>query len=246
MRRALPFVLFIAVTSTPAAAITGQAPPAGGAVARAIVIVEDSDGDLCTGTAIARDVVLTAAHCVAAKRAYRVRTYQTPRTIAVRSVSLHPGFSAANYARSRATADVAVVKLSTVLPDSIEPAPLAPARRVSAGETLTIAGFGVTEARTPRGLGIPRQTNLEVTGQPGSLQIRLVDPLTRDRVSGRGGCTGDSGGPAFSNGEIIGVIGWSTAANGNEGCGGLTGIVPLVNYRGWVIDAARKYDVDLN
>ena len=65
------------------------------------------------------------------------------------------------------------------------PAKLAPARRVAVGEPLTIAGFGVTADGTARGLGIPRMATLSVTGQPGSLQIRLFDPVTHNQRIGQ-------------------------------------------------------------
>ena len=90
-------------------AITGQAPPAQGYAARAIVMVVDPRGDLCTGTALARDLVLTAAHCVTPDM--RIKIFQTGQTIAVRGVARHPRFDRAAYAASRATADVALIKL---------------------------------------------------------------------------------------------------------------------------------------
>ena len=230
------------LASAPALAITGNAPPATGWAARPIVMVTDGRGNLCTGTALTRDLVLTAAHCVALPIPYRVRAYQNGATVEVRQVARHPGFSMANYAASRATADVALIKLAAPLPDIIVPAALAAARRVAVGETLTIAGFGVTRNKTDDGLGIPRSARLAVTGQPGSLQVRLIDPATRNKSTGLGGCVGDSGGPAY-DGEgplIIGVISWSTAPNDEEGCGGLTGVTPLINYRQWIVDTAKK------
>ncbi len=137
----------------PAFAVTGNAPPAEGFAARPIVMLVDPRGDLCTGTALTRDLVLTAAHCVAGKLDYRVKTFQTGQTIAVRAIALHPRFDLASYGASRATADVALIKLAAPLGELVQPARLAPARRVAVGETLTIAGFGVTEAGTARGLG---------------------------------------------------------------------------------------------
>ena len=53
------------------------------------------------------------------------------------------------------------------------------------------------------------------------------------RARGFGGCTGDSGAPAF-DGEgplVIGVVSWSTGPEDTEGCGGLTGVTPLLLYR---------------
>ncbi len=235
----------------PALALTGNAPPAEGYAAHAIVMVVDAHEDLCTGTALARDLVLTAAHCVAAGRAYQVKTFQTGQTIAVRAVVLHPHFDRASYVASRATADLALLKLSAPLAELVIPAKLAKPRRVAVGEQLTIAGFGVTAAGTARGLGIPRMATLSVTGRPGSLQIRLYDLATRNARIGLGACTGDSGAPVFEPaseagiGQIIGVVSWTTAPNDEEGCGGLTGVTPLLLYRAWIVDTAAKFNSPL-
>ena len=108
---------------------------------------------------------------------------------------------------------------------------------------------------TDRGLGIPRMARLAVTGKPGSLQIRLVDPAMRNlRIGqnlGLGACTGDSGAPVFDGqteagvGQIIGIVSWSTAPGDEEGCGGLTGVTPLLLYRDWIVDTARKFNSPL-
>jgi len=115
---------------------------------------------------------------------------------------------------------------------------------VAVGETLTVAGFGVTADGTARGLGLPRMATLGVTGQPGSLQIRLFDVATRNLRVGLGACTGDSGAPAFepATEAVIGVVSWSTAPGDQQGCGGLTGGTPLLLYRDWVLDTARKFN----
>ena len=210
-------------------------------------MIEDTRGDLCTGTALTRDLVLTAAHCVARSDRYEVKAYQTGTPISVRSIALHPRFDLASYAASRATADLALVKLASDLPDIVVPAALAAPRPVKVGETLTIAGFGTVAAGSARGLREPRMAKLTVTGRPGSLQIRLFDSTTRNKRAGLGVCTGDSGAPAF-DGEgplVIGVVSWSTAPNDEEGCGGLTGLTPLVNYRGWIVDTAQKFNSPL-
>jgi secreted trypsin-like serine protease len=83
------------------------------------------------------------------------------------------------------------------------------------------------------------------TGRPGTLQVRLVDPVGQGTREGLGACTGDSGGPVFEDQQagpvIVGVISWSTGPNGNDGCGGLTGVTPLTLYRDWVLQTARQW-----
>jgi len=242
MRCVVPALMCLAFAA-PASAITGDAAPATGWAARPIVMIVDNRGNLCTGTALARDLVLTAAHCVARPADYEIRAYQTGDPIPVRTIARHPRFNFDNYLAARATADVALIKLAGPLPHVVVPAALAAARRVKVGETLTIAGFGVTAAGTANGLGVPRAARLVVTGVPGSLQIRLQDPATRNERAGLGGCTGDSGAPAFDGAGplVIGVVSWSTGPQDEEGCGGLTGLTPLLNYRSWIIGTARKF-----
>ncbi|MBV9347032.1 MAG: trypsin-like serine protease [Pseudolabrys sp.] len=229
-----------------ASALTGKAPPASGVAGRAIVMLVDRRENLCTATAIAPDLVLTAAHCVMRKDDYQVQVSRGGAAVAAKFIATHPGFDARAYLASRATADVALVKLEAPLPAMIVPAALAAPRSVNVGDRLIIAGFGVTAARSNSGLGTPRMAALAVTGRPGNLQIRLIDPATAGSRPGQfqiglGACTGDSGGPAFDGDAVIGVVSWSTAPQLEEGCGGMTGVTPLGLYRPWITDQARKF-----
>jgi len=99
---------------SPALAIVGSAPPATGWAARPIVMIVDAKGDLCTGTALASDLVLTAAHCVTRLIDYQVKVYQTGQSIKVASIARHPRFDYASYAASRATA---LARCTTALSD---------------------------------------------------------------------------------------------------------------------------------
>jgi len=238
----LVFIVGIFLFNSPAFAITGNAPPAALWAARPIVMVVDQNGDLCTGTALARDLVLTAAHCVVRPMHYTVKEFQTGQFAVVDTIARHPQFNPRAYAASRATADLALIKLASPLSDVVVPAGLAAARRVKVGEMLTIAGFGTTADHSSQGLGVPRMATLTVTGKPGSLQIRLTDGATRNQQAGLGACTGDSGGPAFDGlgPLVIGVVSWTTGPHNEEGCGGLSGLTPLLLYRSWLVDTARK------
>ena len=229
-----PALALIALLSlgSPAGALVGGAEVVRGIGAgRHIVMIISTRGSLCTGTAIARDLVLTGGHCVAPAASYRVLLPDIkPPGLAIRSIAIHPRYNPKDYASGRVTADVALLKLEQPLPADIVPAAVAPVTSVAPG----------SEA----GNGVPRAAALIATGKPGTLQIRLFDPATRDQRSGLGACTGDSGGPAFieNNGTfaVIGVVSWSTGAASTAGCGGLTGVTPLAIYRGWVVEQAKK------
>src|SRR6186997_105205 len=98
---------------------------------------------------------------------------------------------------------------------------------IVAGSRFTIAGIGVAIRGEGKSGGTVRVAGLVATGQPGTLQIRLVDPVGQGTREGLGACTGDSGAPVFEDRQgtpaIVGVISWSTGPNGAAGCGGLTG-----------------------
>jgi secreted trypsin-like serine protease len=242
-RPALAAALLLCLCPPAAALVGGATEVRDRGPGRHIVMIISTRGNFCTATALARDLVLTAAHCVAPAATYRVLIDQPPG-IAIRSIAVHPRYNPKDYASGRVTADVALVKLEEPLPDTIAPASLAEPRTVAPGDRFVVAGYGIVTPSSPTGGGTPRAATLVATGKPGNLQIRLVDPATNGARPGLGACTGDSGAPAFVEREggyaVIGVVSWSTGPGGTEGCGGLTGITPLSLHRGWIMDTARK------
>ena len=246
MRRPTIALMSLLSLSPPAGALVGGAETVRGAGAgRHIVMIISTRGSFCTGTSIARDLILTAGHCVAPAASYRVLLPDMkPPGLAIRSITVHPRYNPKDYASGRVTADVALIKLEQPLPADIVPAALAPITPVAPGDRFVIAGYGATSFGSETGNGTPRAAALVATGRPGSLQIRLFDPATRDQRSGLGACTGDSGGPAFVENAgtfaVIGVVSWSTGAASTAGCGGLTGVTPLALYRKWVVDQVEK------
>jgi hypothetical protein len=225
--------------------MVGGAAPASEDIARSLVMIISSRSSLCTGAALARDLVLTAAHCVAPAATYRLIPKKGAATMAIKTVSVHPRYEPQSFALNRATADVALVKLPTALPEGFAPAQLdRTATPVAAGDRALIVGFGATAVGSDAGIGLARAASLVATGKPGTLQIRLFDPATKGDRPGLGACTGDSGGPVFRDVDgqlqIIGVVSWSTGPKLGGGCGGLTGVTPLVRYRDWIVQAAGK------
>jgi secreted trypsin-like serine protease len=210
-----------------------------------------SGGTFCTAAVIARDLLLTAGHCIDPRSSYKLIQFAPdgrPVLLDIASARRHPQFDLQAFLNHRATADVAVLKLAQPLPPAYVPAALAPTNRkaVVVGERLTVVGFGVTVRGEGKTGGTLRAATLAVTGQPGTLQIRLVDPASNNAAPGMGACTGDSGAPAFdSAGAIVGVVSWTTAAGNEDGCGGLTGITPLGRYRTWIVEVARSLGAPL-
>ena len=247
MPRALTALACLLACSLPAAAIVGDAGPAPAGIARSVVTIVGSRGNFCTGTAIARDLVLTVAHCVLPGSDYKIVQYDSARTPLLRdviSVKAHPKFDLRTMLAHRATADVALLKLAAPLA-GVEPARLGAAGTISPGDEFTVAGAGVAAAGDDgKSGGTVRGATLIATGRPGNLQIRLVDPTSRGEKPGLGACTGDSGAPVFRSRDgrfaLIGVVSWSTGPQNAAGCGGLTGVTPLTLYSGWITATAKS------
>ena len=226
--------------------MVGGAAPAGD-FARAAIMIVGSRGNFCTGTLIARDLVLTAAHCAPPGTEIKLVQYDAHKQPSLRDtlrVERHPQFSQQAFDSHRATADVALIKLAAPAQNTAQAALFSGNFAVAPGDRFTVAGFGLSERGNGKTGGTLRAAGLVATGKPGNLQIRLVDPAAKGERAGLGACTGDSGAPVFrdDNGRalIIGVISWSTGPNNAEGCGGLTGVTPLSLYRGWIVETARK------
>jgi len=246
MWRALLALACLIISLLPAIAMVGGAGAPAAEIARAVVVIVGSRGNFCSGVALARDLVLTAAHCVLPGAEYRIVEYDSARQPALRAVtrvSAHPDFDLKTLLAHRATADVALLKLAAPLA-SVAPAALgAPGFTVAPGDAFTVAGSGVAVRGDGKSGGTARAASLVATGQPGSLQIRLHDAATKGDSAGLGACTGDSGAPVFrfdaGRASVVGVVSWSTGPGNSAGCGGLTGVTPLTRYRAWITDTAK-------
>jgi hypothetical protein len=245
MPRRLAVLLLILCACAPAGAMVGGATDVTGAgLGRHVVMISHSRG-FCTGVALAPDLVLTAGHCVEPGADYRIVEFDAahqPVLKPITGTARHPGFKLETMLAHRATADVGLLKLAEPL--AAVPAPLTTRTAFAPGDRFTVAGYGLAVRGDGRSGGKARAASLVATGQPGTLQVRLVDPSTGGARPGLGACTGDSGAPAFEEtagtAAVVGVVSWSTGPKGSDGCGGFTGLTPLVAYRDWITAAARR------
>ncbi|MBR1235552.1 trypsin-like serine protease [Bradyrhizobium sp. AUGA SZCCT0182] len=236
----------------PAYAIVGGGAPSADGVGRSVVTIVGSRGNFCTGAVIAPKIVLTAAHCVQPGADYKIVEYgadKQPSLQDVKSVAIHPGFKMQAMLAHRATADVALLQLDSAVKGKTPSTLGMPNIPIIVGSRFTIAGIGVTTRGDGKSGGTIRAAGLVATGKPGTLQIRLVDPVSHGTRDGLGACTGDSGGPVFEDKQsgpaIVGVVSWSTGPNSSAGCGGLTGVTPLTLYRDWLVQTVRQWGAGL-
>ena len=229
----------LALSAAPAPAMVGGAPPANQVLARHVVLIVGGQS-LCTGVAIAPDLVLTAAHCVSSNGRYRLVVFEGrhPAVKDIASVAPHPQFS------PRADApDLALVKLAAPPLPKLVPAALSE-RRVppSVGDRFIVAGFGVAVQGDRKTAGKLRAVTLVATDRPSPQQLSLVDPQKLGESRGLGVCNGDSGGPVFDERDraLVGIVSWSARSDGEPVCGFVSGVIPLARYRYWLLDTAAK------
>src|SRR5579871_4637497 len=103
-------------------AMVGGAPQAAGGFAASVVMILGEGGTVCTATAIARDLLLTASHCVLPGANYKLllgAPSARPVLKDVARIERDPQFDLKRLFGHLATADVALLKLAEPLPSAI-------------------------------------------------------------------------------------------------------------------------------
>lgn len=205
---------------------------------RHVVMVLDNRGNVCSGVVLSQTVILTAAHCIASASAWRVHWRapdNTPVLVEPKYVRAHPEYDAKAIKKRVRSVDLAVVVLNDPLPPLFSPIGLASADMLSAGETVIVGGYGLSEEKKPKALGKFLSATLNVVEPYGP--SRFVLWLRDNAANGAGGCHGDSGGPMLSQGAVIAIIAWTTG-HGKSDCGEYTQGTLIAPYREWIEKAA--------
>ena len=111
---------------------------------QAAVMIVGSRGNSCTGIAVARDLVLTAAHCVPPGADYKLVEFDAQRQPSLRdaqSIARHPQFSQKTFDAHRATADVALIKFANARRRPRPPPFMASGLKIAPGDSLTRPGL---------------------------------------------------------------------------------------------------------
>ncbi|MET0133689.1 MAG: serine protease [Kibdelosporangium sp.] len=181
------------------------------------VAVGSPDQWCCSGTLVAPNVVVTAAHCVKGGCCARVflgedvAFEQDGTVVEVTKAVSHP-----SYGQTEANGDIAVLILAS--PADVEPRAIASAADVTSATFARLAGYGNTDVFSRGGYGrrrlvdAPMASNDPKYGCDTATEFVAGAPFL-DKDS----CNGDSGGPAYvSSGDkwlLAGATSRATASS---------------------------------
>ena len=220
----------------PAHAINGGKSASAEIAAQTVQIVS-TRGSICSAAVIARDLLLTAGHCVQPKANYAISINEGagPRVVPVARIVLHPNYDPHQFETRRPSPDIAILKISEPLPARFQAAKLATERALpKPGDAFTLAGYGFSIDGDPGSVGKVRTVTLPTVGTTGGIMVRV----SGGQGSSAGACTGDSGGPAFRGDVLAAVIGWINTPAGRN-CGSVTGATLVALQRDWIVSTAR-------
>lgn len=205
----------------------------------ALSTVELSNG--CSGTLIADNWVLTAAHCLVSSSQMFVRfSFNQSEIYEVERIILHPSYrgtaSGGTHPDRPATSpvyDIGLLKLAESVSDTFQPVKMILESELpTEGSEVLLAGFGVTNPFTGAGGGLLRQTTTIIHFYNEAAKEVVFGP-----TPGQSACPGDSGGPMYleQNGELL-VMGVTSRGFAELGpCSGNGNYTSVVDFEDWIL-----------
>lgn len=218
-----------------------------GTTSAAALIRHRDESFVCSGAAIAPDLVVTARHCVfssgslerpLAADGFRVGFGADEEHLQERSVSavewIGEGDAGSLADASSRGEDVALLHLQDPVPADVRPLNVKLEYGPSASDDLKIVGFGVSSLSTGS-LGVRLQASVTPSGFDAASGVL--------QVSGPSACFGDSGGPLLLEPQedfvgVLGDVGGSDAGFCDIGLS-FAATVANVNVRNFLEDACR-------
>jgi secreted trypsin-like serine protease len=234
-----------------------------------LLITQDRDGNqmsaTCSGSLIAKNVVLTAAHCLTISAdsemmaalvffdknldaiVDEVSNDDYSHVRAIDKVVRHEA-----YLQSRTTNnDIGLVRFDGQAPEGFQLAQMAPPemiRSLRKGTSVTLAGFGVSKyvmnPATGRANGSGDGVLRQISGIKILSQTTTGEEITLDQSQGRGACHGDSGGPAYMLDSVsrktllVGVTSRGTDPQGL--CNRQAIYTGVMGYTEWIANSLKK------
>jgi MYXO-CTERM domain-containing protein len=189
------------------------------------VVLLGGGGVWCTGTLVAPNVVLTAAHCISANNNF---VYLGPQYLGDAGgsvLSVAKSYQHPDYATNKSV-DIGIVVLSSS--SAVTPSAFS-TTAPTVNESVHVVGFGNTANPTE-----PSFTKMQV-------DVPISAVASDSFSTGPAICAGDSGGPAFASGVIAGVV----SGHSIQACGGTAGYVRVDLYAQWIqqqVDLAKTTD----
>jgi len=207
------------------------------------------EGSLCTASVIGPHTAVTAAHCVSPGGSKPVLIFgndvRSPQRELrpVSRVAVNPAWTK-RQGSGMDQGDIALVKFGGGLPPDYQPVPMLQSdRELKKGKPVTLAGYGISDAREKSGAGILRKTKVRISSpRQGKSEMVL------DQSRGRGACHGDSGGPAFveQRGEpvLAGVTNRGYPNTAPDDCKHKVVYTKVSQYKPWIDQTEGQFEGD--
>ena len=224
--------------------------------ASTVAIVSLSHGSvICTGSLITGNIVMTAAHCTTkdlqplailfSRRNWKNEDdvkadIAAKLLLQVDSGAVNSLFGKVQKGQKDNWGDIAVLRFKGALPAGYAPAKLLNNRAaLQNGMTVTLAGYGLIDGARKTDTDSLRKVDLPLTNATFSKTEVMFD-----QSAGKGGCHGDSGGPAFVrlNGKLLlfGITSRGVSENGMDDCLSASIYTDAAAYTDWLKSAVAK------